>query len=202
MANIYGGESSWLWDEAGKKGKSGWGSKKSKDSDMVTPGLLPESELKEHLKELTHEQRQVVLKEQELYRARVMIRRQERLKEFVKSSGFKDQPKGRGRISATLQFVVAMLDLLSTYERDRLAVILEDGGASDKKVRRPRYMPEDEATILRMAAEGHRDKEIARAIQRPLPSVSRKRKELQANQASSAHSTAAQLPSAPSGHED
>ena len=45
---------------------------------MVTPGLLPESELKEHLKELTHEQRQVVLKEQELYRARVMIRRQSR----------------------------------------------------------------------------------------------------------------------------
>ena len=36
-----------------------------------------------------------------------------------------------------------------------------------------------------MAAEGCRDKEIARAIQRPLPSVSRKRKELQAKQASS-----------------
>ena len=47
-------------------------------------------------------------------------------------------------------------------------------------MKRPPYTREEEETILRMAAEGRRDKEIAQQINRPIPSVTRKRKELQA----------------------
>ena len=129
MANIYGGESSWILDEEGKKGKGAWGSKKSKDSAMVTSGILSKSDLKERLKGLTTEQCQVVLKEQELYWARAKIRRQEQFKEFVRLSGFRDRPRGRGKISANFQFTVAMLDLLTTHEQDRLARYLQEGGS-------------------------------------------------------------------------
>ena len=45
--------------------------------------------------------------------------------------------------------------------------------------KRPPYTREEEETILQMAAEGRRDKEIAQQINRPIPSVTRKRKELQ-----------------------
>lgn len=186
MANIYGGESSWILDEEGKKGKGGWGSKKSKDSAMVTSGILSKSDLKERLKGLTTEQCQVVLKEQELYWARAKIRRQEQFKEFVRLSGFRDRPRGRGKISANFQFTVAMLDLLTTHEQDRLARYLQEGGSRKQKIKRPKYTSEDETIILRMAAEGRRDKEIAETISRPLPSVTRKRKELQARKAESA----------------
>ena len=64
---------------------------------MLTQGLLSDADLKARLKGLTSEQKQVVLKEQELYRARAKIRRQERFKEFVKQSGFRDRPQGRGQ---------------------------------------------------------------------------------------------------------
>jgi len=181
MANIYGGQSSWL-EESEKSKKGGWGSKKNKDTSMVTQGLLSDTELKARLKGLNAEQKQVVLKEQELYRARAKIRRQERFREFVKQSGFRDRPQGRGKISATFQFALAMTEMLTTYEKERLVKVLQEGGELAGKVKRPPYTREDEATILRMAAEGRRDKEIAQAINRPLPSVTRKRKELQSRQ--------------------
>ena len=100
-------------------------------------------------------------------------------------SGFKDLPRGRGRISAAYQFVQALLDLLNKHELDRLASFLAQGGANQQTVKRPKYSKEDNATILRMAAEGRRDREIADVINRPLPSVTRKRKELQDGQAPS-----------------
>ncbi len=194
MANIFGGQSSWLWDDAGKKSKKAGGGVKTNDMEMLTPGLLKGKELKARLKGLSHEERQVILQEQELYRARGRIRRQDRLKEFVKMSGFKDLPRGRGRISATYQFVQALLDLLNKHELNRLASFLAHGGVSQQTVKRPKYTKEDKSTILRMAAEGRRDREIADAINRPLPSVTRKRKQLQADQASS-HSASSDMAS-------
>lgn len=189
MANIYGGQSSWL-DNAESTKKSGWGSKKNnKESSMVTQGLLTEADLQARLKGLTMEQKQVVLKEQELYRARAKIRKQEKFREFVKQSGFKDRPKGRGKISATFQFTLAVTEMLTAYEKERLVKVLQEGGELAGKVKRPPYTAEDEATILRMASEGRRDKEIAQAINRPLPSVTRKRKELQAREPAPATST-------------
>ena len=178
MANIYGGQSSWL-DEAEGSKKGVWGSKKNKDTSMVTQGLLSDADLKARLKGLTSEQKQVVLKEQELYRARAKIRRQERFKEFVKQSGFRDRPQGRGKITATFQFALAVTEMLTVYEKERLVKTLQEGGELSGKVKRPPYTREEEETILRMAAEGRRDKEIAQQINRPIPSVTRKRKELQ-----------------------
>ena len=182
MANIYGGESSWLWEEAGKS-KLNWSNKKGKGLDMVTPGLLTDQELKEKLKGLSPDQRQVVLQEQELYKARAKIRRQERLRELVKSTGLKDFQRGRGKITAAYQLAVALLDLLTETEKQRLDQYIQEeiGILELKKVKRPKYTKEDEETILSMAAKGCRDREIADKINRPLPSVTRKRKELQAN---------------------
>ena len=145
---------------------------------MVTQGLLSDADLKARLKGLTSEQKQVVLKEQELYRARAKIRRQERFKEFVKQSGFRDRPQGRGKISATFQFALAVTEMLTVYEKERLVKTLQEGGELSGKVKRPPYTREEEEAILRMAAEGRRDKEIAQQINRPIPSVTRKRKEL------------------------
>ena len=182
MANIYGGESSWLWEEAGKS-KLNWSNKKGKGLDMVTPGLLTDQELKDRLKGLSPDQRGVILQEQELYKARAKIRRQERLRDLVKSTGLKDIHRGRGKITAAYQMSVALLDLLTETEKQRLDQYIQEemGLVEFKKVKRPKYTKEDEQTILRMAAEGCRDREIADEIQRPLPSVTRKRKELQAS---------------------
>ena len=79
--------------------------------------------------------------------------------------------------------------MLTAYEKERLVKVLQEGGELAGKVKRPPYTAEDEATILRMASEGRRDKEIAQAINRPLPSVTRKRKELQAREPAPATST-------------
>jgi hypothetical protein len=183
MANIYGGESSWLWEEAGKS-KLNWSNKKGKGLDMVTPGLLTDQELKDRLKGLSPDQRGVILQEQELYKARAKIRRQERLRDLVKSTGLKDIHRGRGKITAAYQMAIALLDLLTEAEKQRLDQYIQEemGMVEFKKVKRPKYTKDDEETILRMAAEGCRDREIADEIKRPLPSVTRKRKELQAQQ--------------------
>lgn len=187
MANIYGGESSWLWDDAGKKTKINWGNSKKdkgKELNMVTPGLLSEKELKEHLKGLSPDQQEVVLQEQQLYKARAKIRRQDQLRELIKATGLKDIPRGKGKITAAYQLSVALLDLLVPLEKERLVEHIQQelGLLELKKIKRPKYTADDEATIIRMAAEGYKDREIADEIQRPLPSVTRKRKELQANQ--------------------
>jgi len=187
MANIYGGESSWLWDDAGKKPKLNWGNnkkEKGKELDMVTPGLLSEQELKERLKGLTPDQQEVVRQEQQLYKARAKIRRQEQLRDLIKATGLKDIPRGKGKITAAYQLSVALLDLLVPLEKEHLVEHIQQelGLLELKKIKRPKYTPEDEETILRMAAEGYKDREIADTIQRPLPSVTRKRKELQASQ--------------------
>ena len=186
MANIYGGESSWLWDEGNKKGKLNWGAKKGpgKELEMVTPGILTDKELKERLKGLTPQQQEVVIQEQELYKARAKIRRQEKLRELVKSTGLKDVQKGKSKITAIYQLSEALLDLLEPSEKERLLehIQTELGILELKRIKRPKYTREDEETILRMASEGRRDREIADVIKRPLPSVTRKRKELQEKQ--------------------
>ena len=183
MANIYGGESSWLRDEGGKKAKLNWGAKKGpgKELEMVTPGLLSDKELKERLKGLTPEQQQVIIQEQELYKARAKIKRQEKLRDLIKATGFKDVHKGKSKVTAVFQLSQALLDLMVPAEKERLAeqIQAELGLLELKKIKRPKYSEEDEQTIIRMAAEGRRDREIADAIRRPLPSVTRKRKELQ-----------------------
>lgn len=184
MANIYGGESSWLWDEGSKKAKLNWGAKKNgplKELEMVTPGLLSDKELKERLKGLTPDQQKVVIQEQELYKARAKIRRQDKLRELIKSTGLKDVQKGKTTITGAYQLSEALLELLAIQEKERLVehIQAELGLLELQRVKRPKYTREDEETILQMAAEGRRDREIADAIKRPLPSVTRKRKELQ-----------------------
>jgi len=151
---------------------------------MVTPGLLSEQELKERLKGLTPDQQEVVRQEQQLYKARAKIRRQEQLRDLIKATGLKDIPRGKGKITAAYQLSVALLDLLVPLEKEHLVEHIQQelGLLELKKIKRPKYTPEDEETILRMAAEGYKDREIADTIQRPLPSVTRKRKELQASQ--------------------
>ena len=176
MANIYGGQSSWL-DEAEGSKKGVWGSKKNKDTSMVTQGLLSDADLKARLKGLTSEQKQVVLKEQELYRARAKIRRQERFKEFVKQSGFRS-PSRTTRSHRLSNLHWPLLKCSPSMKRTFVKT-LQEGGELSGKVKRPPYTREEEETILQMAAEGRRDKEIAQQINRPIPSVTRKRKELQ-----------------------
>ena len=138
---------------------------------MVTQGLLSDADLKARLKGTHFRAKASCQQERRLYRARAKIRRQERFKEFVKQSGFRDRRQGRGKISSTFQFALAVTEMLTVYEKERLVKTLQEGGELSGKVKRPPYTREEEETILQMAAEGRRDKEIAQQINRPIPST-------------------------------